>query len=297
MSPASLSNSWFQVSRFVKNHSDTYPFIDPLKGNLAGKSVLITGASKGIGRATAISFVRAGCSKIALAARSPLSEVADELYGEAQLAERPAPQVLTLEMDVTSAESVKKGAQEVEKAFGGTLDILVNNAGRLEDWVPVGDSDPDDWWETWEVSVKGVYLCCRYFLPLLLKSESKTVINVSSAGALNVSPGSSAYQTAKFAMCRYTEFLEAEYGGQGLVAISVRPGGVRTDLSLKMPSKYHSILVDTPELSGDAVAWLCGERREWLSGRFVNGNWDMEEFLAKKQEVVDGDLLRFRMVI
>jgi FlaA1/EpsC-like NDP-sugar epimerase len=61
---------WLQVRDFVTNHHDTYPFIDPTKANLSGKSVLITGASKGIGKATAISFAKAGCPKIAIAARS-----------------------------------------------------------------------------------------------------------------------------------------------------------------------------------------------------------------------------------
>jgi shikimate 5-dehydrogenase len=91
MAPATLSTSWFKARDFVSNHADTYPYISPLSQNLSGKSVLITGASKGIGRATAISFARAGCSKIALAARSPLSEVAADVLREAELANRAVP--------------------------------------------------------------------------------------------------------------------------------------------------------------------------------------------------------------
>lgn len=82
----------------------------------------------------------------------------------------------------------------MESAFGeGGLDVLVNNAGWLERFVPMGESDVDEWWYTWEVNIRGLYLVTRAFLPLVLKSKEKTIVNLSSIGAHMTRPGVSAY--------------------------------------------------------------------------------------------------------
>lgn len=141
---------------FATEHGDTYPFIDPRQANLAGRSVVITGASRGIGRATAISFAQAGASKIGLAARSDLAEVKTEVLEAARQANRPEPVVVVVSsVDVTKEEDVKRFATTVQAEFGDSLDVLVNNAGILEPWVPLGESDPAVWWKTWEVNLKG----------------------------------------------------------------------------------------------------------------------------------------------
>lgn len=138
-------------------------------------------------------------------------------------------------------ESVKSAAHETERVFG-RLDILVNNAGYLEAARPVMDSDPDEYWKTWEINYRGVYWATKAFLPLLLKTEDglKTVVNLSSVGAHGLRRGMSAYQTSKFAILRFTEFLCSEYAGQGLLAYSVHPGGVPTELALNMPKEAHA---------------------------------------------------------
>jgi NAD(P)-dependent dehydrogenase (short-subunit alcohol dehydrogenase family) len=145
--------------------------------------------------------------------------------------------------------------------------------------------------------MKGTYLSARYFIPLLLKSSTKTIINISSVGAQIIVPGASAYQTSKFALCRFTEFIDKEYYEQGLIAISIHPGGIKTELALNMPSAMHSHLNDTVELAADTMVWLSRERRDWLSGRSITVNWDMEELENKKQEILEGNLLKFRMTI
>ena len=94
---------------------------------------------------------------------------------------------------------------------------------------------------------------------------------------------------------RFSEFLSAEYGGQGLISFAIHPGGVMTDLASKMPEQMHSKLNDTPELAGDAMVWLTAERRDWLAGRYVSVTWDMQEFLEKKQKIADGNLLKVRL--
>ncbi|KAI1107212.1 NAD(P)-binding protein [Jackrogersella minutella] len=284
------------VAGFIKNtHTDTYEYISPKKLDLHGRSVFITGASKGVGRETTLSFAAAGCSKIGIGARSDLSDLVTEIKKVAREAGRKEPNVVSVKLDVTSEGSVEAAAKTISDEFGGKLDILINNAGYLPEWLPVGASDTNEWWTTYEVNVKGVYLCSRSFIPLLLEGELKTNVLTTSAGAVAVIPKASAYQSTKFVVCRLAEFMAAEYEDQGLVCFAVHPGGIKTELAFHMPDYMHGILVDEPRLPGDCLAWLTAENRPWLSGRYVNCKWDMEELVTKKEDIVKNDLLKFRM--
>ncbi|KAK4907125.1 hypothetical protein LTR49_023820 [Elasticomyces elasticus] len=177
-----------------------------------------------------LSFARAGASQIAIGARSSLTSVAASLKKAAVKAGRSEPQVFTLELDVTSQSSIEAAASQVSSAFG-KLDVLIHNLGVLEDVKPITDTDPDEWWRTWEVNVRGPYLISRSFIPLLLKDETKTLVVVSNVGAHVVLPGLSAYQPSKLATTRFMEFAATEYQDQGLVAISVHPGNIMTDMA------------------------------------------------------------------
>lgn len=277
---------------------DTYPFIDPTKQDLSGRHVLITGASRGIGKQIAVAYALAGAAAIVMTARSDLSSQAQEVAQAAVQAGHSAPQIITLKLDVASRESVAAAAKEVQAQLGH-VDIVVCNSGVLETWVPMTEQDPDVWWNTWETNVKGTYLTLHSFIPLLLASPKKdrTIVILSSTGALAMLPGASAYQSSKFALLRLTEFVNFEYGGQGILAYGVHPGGVATEMGHSMGPKYKSFLVDTPELSANSIVWLTGERREWLAGRYASCTWDMEELLKKKDEIVAGELLKARMAV
>ena len=89
----------------------------------------------------------------------------------------------------------------------------------------------------------------------------------------------------------------AEYGDAGVLAFAVHPGAVATDMASKAPAEMRHILVDTPEVAAHAVTWLVRERREWLAGRYFVCQWDVDELEAKKEEIVDGDKLKVRMVV
>jgi NAD(P)-dependent dehydrogenase (short-subunit alcohol dehydrogenase family) len=277
-------------------HQDTYAAISQCDNR--GKTVLVTGASRGIGRAIANAYARSGASGIIIAARSDLAHVEQEIIASAASRAEPTtrPDVLKLQVDISSAEGVSRALAQVQQQFS-SLDVLVNNAGHLEPWVPIAESDPDSWLKSWQVNMKGSYLMTRAFLPLLLKSRAKTVVNVTTAATNLVIPGASAYTASKFALLRFNEFMATEYREQGLVAIAVHPGGVPTELALNMPPFAHAFLTDTAELAADTVCWLTEERREWLTGRYVSANWDMLELLGKREEIVEGDKLKMRMVV
>lgn len=258
--------------------------------------MFISGASKGIGRATAIAFAQAGASAIAIAARSALDAIEVAILDAARTAGHPAPKVLKLTLDVSDEKSVASAASQTGAIFGH-LDILVNNAGRLETWLPLADSDPTSWWNTWEVNLKGTYLLTRAFLPLLLKDGEKTIVNMNSIGAHLTRPGASAYQTGKLAILRLTEFTCVEYAAQGVLAFAINPGAVPTELAFNLPADSHSKLVDTPELAADTIVWLTQERRMWLAGRYVSANWDMPEIMSRKDEIVKDNKLKVRLAV
>jgi NAD(P)-dependent dehydrogenase (short-subunit alcohol dehydrogenase family) len=142
-------------------------------------------------------------------------------------------------------------------------------------------------------------------MPLLLKGQLKTVINVASVGAHIIAPGLSDYQTSKLALIRFTEFVAKEHVDDGIIAISIHPGNVPTDMigvlgGLEaMPEGLRNAYVDTPALCADSVVYLTKERREWLTGRYVNVTWDMPEFVSdsKQKLIVDGDMLKVKLVV
>lgn len=98
-------------------------------------------------------------------------------------------------------------------------------------------------------------------------------------------------------MLRFAEFINAEYADKGVLAYSIHPGSVESDMASTLLQKFKHMLIDTPELAAHTLLWLVKERRDWLAGRYISCVWDMEEFLSKKDEVIEGDKLKVKMVI
>lgn len=280
-------------------HQDTYPLIQSTKCDHRGRNVFITGASKGIGREMALSFAKAGAANIAVAARSEFGNIRDEIEQAAKSASRPIPNVLVLKLDVTDGGSVQHAASEFEKHCGH-LDILVNNAGIVESpFQLIGDIDPAVWWTTMDVNLRGVYLMTRAFLPLLLRGDTKIIVNVGSVAQNYITPGASAYGVSKLALARFTEFIDAEYGKQGITAITIHPGAILTNLGRRLPDYMaeNGWMTETEYLPADTVVFLTQQKRPWLSGRYISATWDMEELMQKEDEIVQGNLLKLRMLV
>jgi NAD(P)-dependent dehydrogenase (short-subunit alcohol dehydrogenase family) len=219
-------------------HNDVYPLIDPTKSNLSqtSKVVLITGAGRGIGRSIALQYARSGVACIILCARttSQLDEVEVSIK---QISSSIKVRKFTL--DITDAAQVSIVAKTV-KQEEGRLDILVNNAAVGEAWVPITESNPEEWWKSWEVGIKGTYLMLHALLPLMVDTAttagSVNVVNIVSIGAHQIIPGASAYQTFKLAQLRLGEFIVTEYADKGVNCFSVHPGGVLTEMSATIAS-------------------------------------------------------------
>ncbi|KAL0930060.1 uncharacterized protein CTRU02_214880 [Colletotrichum truncatum] len=289
----------------TKNHSTTYDYISPLKLDLTGKSVLITGAAweDGVGYATATAFARAGASAIAVAdIHGVSSHLVEKLKSAATQANRPEPVVLSCTVDIASRDSVQTLHSVISKAFGDRLDVVVNNAAHMEPVKPLLELDPDVAWYTWEVNVHGLINMARAFLPLLLSTRTTnadglcTMINVASSGALSARPGSASYRSSKLAVLRWTESLQLEYGAEGLVTFCVNPGAIKTKITERLPEATRNMLPHSPDIAGDTIAWLAAGRKEWLGGRYVSCPWDMEELTEMKDDIVENDKLKIRIV-
>ena len=213
------------------SHVQNSPVVNPAP--CVGKTVFITGAAREMGQATVISFAAAGADRIAIMDRVDASATHARALQAAADAGRPIPEVLVLEVDVCDVASVEAGVKEVSSRWGH-VDVLINNAGDLSPFEPqpLGASDMDAWWRTWEVNVKGIYVVVRALLPLLLQGTEKTIVNMISIGSLALMPGASAYQLSKLAVMRLSECLMLDHAHCGLLAYSMH---MAPDLANGMP--------------------------------------------------------------
>lgn len=287
----------------LTEHHARYEAIDPastLKGSAAGKVLFITGASKGIGRATALAFAEAGAKAVYLTARSqPALEATRDLIRQTN----PETQCAYSICDVTSAAQVEAAVADCVEKFGG-IDVADANAGYLAHWKKISESDPASWWRTWEVNVRGAYHVIRFCMPHLIASAKKWaaqgssgghLILLSSIGAQRVAPTASDYQTSKHAINRLCEFVNVDHGQDGIKCFAIHPGGVATELGQNMPEAMHAYLTDSPELAAGFIVWLASGKADWATGRYLSANWDVQELTALKDEILRNDLLVNRL--
>jgi NADP-dependent 3-hydroxy acid dehydrogenase YdfG len=187
--------------------------------SLQGKIVLITGASSGIGEATALALSEAG-AKVAVGARR-----ADRL---ADLAKRAPGEVLTLELDVTDEQSCRAAVAATVEHFGG-LDVLVNNAGLMLSG-PILGADTAEWTRMVQTNLLGTMYTSHAALPHLLESKG-TVLQISSTSGRVASAGGGVYAATKFGVNAFSEALRKEVTTQGVRVVVIEPGFVATELA------------------------------------------------------------------
>jgi len=233
---------------------------------LAGKVALITGASKGIGAATAIVLAAKGV-KVALCARSldSLQALADDINADGG-------EAVAIACDVSKYDDVVAATQKCLSAFG-SLDILVNNAGLIDPISTIADSDPEAWVQVADVNYKGVYFGLRAALPIMLEQGSGTIINISSGAATGALEGWSHYCSSKAAVLSLTKCTHVEYGDKGITVIGLSPGTVATAMQISIkasginPVSQLDPSVHIPaDWPARAVAWLCTEEAKEFSG-------------------------------
>jgi NAD(P)-dependent dehydrogenase (short-subunit alcohol dehydrogenase family) len=262
---------------------------------LPGQVAIVTGAGRGVGRAIAEALAAEGAA-VALAARS-----------EAELVEAAAQleRAVAVPTDVTLAADVERLVSTVERELGPPT-LLVAGAGTWEHVGPAWEGDPDAWWRDVEVTLRGAYLCARAVLPGMVARGTGRIVALSSYAANVPRPYSSGYASGKAAVLRFVDSLAAEVGGHGVSVFAITPGFVRTRLVQEVAESEEGRrrlpeLADRqdalePERAGRLVVELATGRADALSGRFLHVLDDLDDLVARADEISRDDLyaLRFR---
>jgi NAD(P)-dependent dehydrogenase (short-subunit alcohol dehydrogenase family) len=221
---------------------------------LQEKSVLITGASRGIGAAAARAFAAAG-AKVVLAARDAAAcrTLAAEIGGVA------------VACDVARFADVQAAVDLCRDRFGG-VDILINNAGRIEPIAPLTQADPDDWGVCIDVNLKGVFHGLRAALPAMIAQGGGVIVTVSSGASTTPIEGWSAYCAGKAGALMLTRAAHLEAAAAGVRVLGLSPGTVATDMQRAIKASSVDNRVRQlewsdhipPEWPARALVWLCG---------------------------------------
>ena len=229
--------------------------------SLEGRSALVTGASKGIGRAIATELAAAGAT-VVVGYRSGQDEaeaLATELGGRA------------LQADVSSAQDAKRLVEEA-----GDLDVLVNNAGLTRDGVLARMTD-EDWRTVIDTNLSSVFYTCRAVTRSMMRKRAGAIVNVSSIVGVHGNWGQTNYAASKAGIIGFTKSLARELGSRGVRANVVAPGYVKTQLTDVLPEDATRAMLDNtplgrlgdPEDVARAVRFLCSDDASFITGEVL----------------------------
>ncbi len=229
--------------------------------SLEGKVALVTGASRGIGRAIAQELARAGASVVVgyRSGRDEAEELAAEIGGRA------------VQADVSSPDDAKRLVEEA-----GELDVLVNNAGLTRDGVLARMSD-DDWRTVIDTNLSSIFYTCRAVVRPMMKRRSGSIINVSSIVGVHGNFGQTNYAASKAGIIGFTKSLARELGSRSIRANVVAPGYVRSQLTDVLPEEAtQTMIASTPlgriaepaEIAG-AVRFLASDDASFITGEVL----------------------------
>ena len=234
--------------------------------DMTGKTVIITGASRGIGAATARAFAEAGANVVLLARTGDaIGALAREIGDKAR----------AITCDVASWSQVRSAVDQAVGRFGG-VDVLVNNAGVIEPISMLRNADPAGWSKAFDVNLKGVFHGMRAVVPLMRKAGGGTVLTVGSGAAHTALEGWSHYCASKAAAHMMTKALHKEEAGAGIRAMTLSPGTVATEMQREIKASGVgpvAALSWTDHIPADwparALLWMCSPDADEFGGREV----------------------------
>ena len=244
--------------------------------DLHGRVVIVTGASRGIGKALALGLAARGAS-VACAARTVTADpghLPGAIHATAEAIERAGGRALAVRCDVGNADDLHNLVDETAAHFG-RIDVLVNNAmaptrGRFD------DLSVEAWDESMAANVRSLFVLAKLVVPRMAAVGGGNIVNISSGGADHAAtaampPGFLAYSVAKAAMERFTTALAPEIAARGITVNAVRPGAVKTELAAReLGDGFDWTGWTSPEAVVPPIAWLAAQRGAGFTGRIVD---------------------------
>ncbi|KZV67306.1 NAD(P)-binding protein [Peniophora sp. CONT] len=253
---------------------DVYPLIDPAphfaSQTFADKVVIITGQSVGLGATAALFYAKAG-AKVLIFAR--FLEQVEKCKKDIEK-EVPGAQVMAFADDITDPEVCKRAVKVAVEAWGRVDIVLANQTVNRPQAGRFADQDPVVWWHTQEVNVRGTLNIVHAAIPELLKTKG-SIIASTSAVAHAHSPISMDFNISKHTLNRFVEILALDYPELYICAVGLDE--IETSGSTR--------------LSAPVILWLTARNAEFLSGRYVQATWDINEVMARKDDIVRDNLL------
>lgn len=236
-------------------------------GEIAGKTVLVTGASRGIGASAAREFADAGANVVLLARTGgAISDLAQEIGVSA----------LAIPCDVSRYGDVETAIHTAAAKFGA-LDVVINNAGVIEPISPLATSDPEAWGHAIDINLKGVYYGMRAAMPLMQAAGGGTIITISSGAAHNALEGWSHYCSSKAGAAMMTMCAHKEGAGKGIRAMGLSPGTVATEMQREIKASGINPVSAMewqdhipPEWVAKALIWMCTSDSDEYLGQEIS---------------------------
>jgi len=269
---------------------------------IRSRVVLITGGSRGIGRAVAEKFLEEGAS-VVIAART-----AAEVRAAAAEMRRAGP-VQGISGDVAREADVRRIVRAAER-ISGSIDVLVNAAGIQPPIGAFAETDFRRWRENIEINLIGTALCCRMALPGMLIQGRGKIVNFSGGGAYSSRPNFSAYAASKAGIVRFTEVLADELRPRRIQVFAISPGTIRTRMieeilaapRERIGSEYEKVRAkertgfDSARAAAELVSFLASSAAEGLSGKTISAVWDPWREWAKGIATPGSDLYVLRRI-
>lgn len=238
---------------------------------LGGKIALVTGASRGIGRAIALTLAKEG-AKVAVNYAGNV-EAANEVK---KSIEDAGGEAIVIGADVSKSEAAEKMVEEVVQKFGG-IDILVNNAGITRDGLLARMKD-EDFDAVINTNLKGVFYATRAVTKIMMKARKGRVINMASVVGITGNAGQANYSAAKAGVIGFTKTVAKELAGRGITANAIAPGFIETDMTAVVPEKAKEAMLQNipvkragkPEDVANAVLFLASDMAGYITGQVLN---------------------------